>query len=67
MTERHGVVLIVDIYEHTEDSDYECHLCDETFDRDEWEELGGFHYRSGGETRYGCPNEDCNGEIHIVI
>lgn len=43
-----------------------CPVCGVDFDRDSWDDLRGYHYRSGGHMVYGCP-KDCDGEINVVI
>lgn len=67
MTAVKGHVRIVPVEDLPED-EHPCPECEETFDEDVWDELGGHHYlRSGGHTRYGCPTSDCHGRVHVVV
>lgn len=53
------------------DGSEECPSCGRDFDletaRSDWEHLDGRHYRSGGYTLYGCPNDGCDGEVEVTI
>lgn len=44
-----------------------CPVCGEEFDSERWNDEGGHHYRSGGQTTYSCPDEDCDGTVSVYI
>ena len=56
------------------DGSEECPVCGHDFLNDysrrrgsDWEEIDGYHYRSGGKTVYGCPEEGCEGKVEVTI
>lgn len=50
--EKTSIIVGVD----QEDSEHDCIVCGNTFDRNEWEELRSFGDLSGSTTVYDCPN-----------
>lgn len=56
------------------DGTEKCPICNHDFNRGEsvldnegWNDLGGYHHRSGGKTTYGCPENGCGGKITVTI
>lgn len=53
--------LITDVFEL--DRETECPCCSEQFDSEMWEDIKGYHFRSGGRSVFGCPTDNCEGTV----